>query len=126
MAEIQFTEATKPDKISRVENPYTTAVNGLVGTERALAFTVDAPAGCVKGNEDPAVLRARRQLTEAGNAAGVTVRTLYKDAGKGKVQVTFWAVAKITRNPKDETPAPAVTPAKPAAKPAARKATRTK
>jgi len=123
MTAIQFEEAIKPAKITRVENPFLAIVTELRDGEnkdRAISFTIDAPKGCEKDSEDAAVLKARRQLTDAGNTAGVTVRTTYKLVAKGKVQITFWTVEKIRRNPKDAT-ADAVAPAKAAAKPAAAK-----
>ena|SRR6185369_13220754 len=91
---IQFEDAIRPEKITRVVNPFTEVVASMVGSDAAKAFTVPQAD----------VAKSRRQLTEAAHAANVTVRTIFADPdNKGNVKITFWTVERITRKPKDDT-----------------------
>jgi len=94
---IQFEDAIRPEKITRVINPFTEVVASMasvIGSDAAKAFTVPQAD----------VAKSRRQLTEAAHAANVTVRTIFADPdNKGNVKITFWTVERITRKPKDDT-----------------------
>jgi hypothetical protein len=110
---IQFEDAIRPEKVTRVVNPFTEVVASMVGSDAAKAFTVPQAD----------VSKSRRQLTEAAHAANVTVRTIFADPDKaGNVKITFWTVERITRKPKDEAEVkPAAKPAAPARKAATRR-----
>lgn len=103
MPALEFTTADVPATLAQ-PNPYAEAVKALpvvTGDDKAgkaRAFTIPAKDGA---QDTAAVKTAKRQLAEAGIAAGCTVRkyVVVNDADKSTT-ITFWRVAKMTKAPR--------------------------
>jgi len=107
---IDFTAVPVPEVSRKVQpNPFIDAVQSLLPLDKnekggkgkgALTFTVNVNDTEKRGTKDvPLLARYERQLTEAGNKLGVTVRRVGQDAPDkdGNVTVKFWPVFKIER-----------------------------
>ena len=91
MSELTFTDEDAPATVRKTEpNPFLAAVASM-----------EADSGKGKGFDtettDKNLAKVRRQLTSAGEAAGVTVRWTTSLNDNGKTHVTFYAVSKISR-----------------------------
>lgn len=97
---LTFSDAAIPTVTRTSEpNPFGALVAALAANrETAKTFTVPLSGKMAKGTEtDGAIGKVKRQLSDAGKAAGITVRSTYEvSPGKGKEagHVTFLAWAK--------------------------------
>jgi hypothetical protein len=125
MTDIAFDDVEEFGATRAVEpNPYEAVVKALTpDSGKGKAFVVDGNAAKdAKGQYTNVNIRkARRLLTDAGDAHGVTVRAKFAELeGGAKTRVTFTTIKKIVRKPKEEsaaTPAATPTPAKKVAAP---------
>lgn len=100
MTKIAFETVNERPVQTRVENEFLDVVAKMAGTEDTLKFTLPNKTDADK----KAVRIALQHLTQAGNAADVTVRRVTEDNGDGTASITFWAVEKIRKTPKTAKP----------------------
>ena len=87
--EFEFVTVAKP-VLKRTVNPFLEVVANLPVDGDAMSFEMQSQTP----DEKKAVRVALRNLTEAGDAANVTVRRSTKES-KGRTNITFWNVPKI-------------------------------
>lgn len=91
-----FADAPIP-KVTRTAapNPFAEVVAALVPDSGAKVVTI----ALGDSSEKQMVARVRRQLQEAGHAAGKSVRSVFDVQGQN-VTVTFWTVPRIVKGVK--------------------------
>lgn len=84
---IEFVDDVQPTRGK--DNPYASVVKLIAGTDKVKAFTVPT--------DEKEINKAKRLLTEAGHAAGVTVRSHADDSVEGRTKIRFWTTKRIMR-----------------------------
>lgn len=111
---ITFTDVDRPTVTRQAKpNPFT-ELAGMLSRDRSItkAFTLALPAKAE--DADNVIAEAKRQLSRAGNAVNVSLRSTVERAGSGnKATATFkvWAVDRIVKGTRKSAKANTGTPA---------------